>query len=450
MVGVRIAFVTQWFAPEPAAILPVGIADGLASRGHHVDVVTGFPNYPTGIVHAGYPIRRYRRDERGDRVVVHRAPLYPSHDTSAVRRSANYVSFALSAVWLARTRLPRPDAWLIYSSPATAALPALTVPRRLRAPTHLLIIDLWPDSVMDSGFVGGRVGHGMERALSAYCRRTYRAAASLGIPSAGMHDVLVSRGADPARIRYTPNWAEDDHLLPAVAPTDALRRSLGLPSGRLFMYAGNLGRLQGLDTLLEAFERCPEANLALVGDGIAKSELQDLVRRRRMSNVHFFGYQAPELVGRFIAASDVQVISLKDTPLLRVTTPSKVQAAMAAARPILVHACGDVAELVLRHGAGAVAHPGDVSATADQIRRLHRSDNSELVEMGRRARACYEAEFTPAAALDRIEAMLVGAAPGAMGPDPLVTRKGEAGRMNSIPGPRQAPRRSRESRPASG
>lgn len=443
----RIAFVTQWFAPEPGAMLAVGIAEGLASRGHHLDVLTGFPNYPTGIVHPGYPMRPYRRDDHSDRVVVHRAPLYPSHDTSAVRRSANYVSFALSAAWTARTRLPRPDAWLIYSSPATAALPALTVPRRLGAPIHLLIMDLWPDSVVDSGFVAGRVGHGIERALSAYCRRTYRDAAGIGIPSAGMHDVLVSRGADPARIRYTPNWTADDHLLPALAPSDDLRRSLGLPTGRLFMYAGNLGRLQGLDTLLEAFERCPEANLALVGEGIAKSELQDLVRRRGMTNVHFFGFQAPEQVGRFIAASDVQVISLRDTPLLRVTTPSKVQVAMAAGRPILVHACGDVAELVLRHRAGAVAYPGDVSATADQIRRLHRSDNAELVEMGRRARAGYEAEFTPIVALDRIEAMLADNARVGLAPDPFLTRRGAAERTNPIPRPRRALRPRSGSKP---
>ena len=124
----RIAFVTQWFPPEPGTVVASAIADGLAVRGHVVDVVTGFPNYPTGELQPGYPLQRYRRDERSERVTIHRAPLYPSHNTRAVKRMANYASFSASATWLTRSRLSRPDVWLTYSSPATAAVPALVAP----------------------------------------------------------------------------------------------------------------------------------------------------------------------------------------------------------------------------------------------------------------------------------------------------------------------------------
>src|SRR5665647_2347722 len=90
----RIAFVTQWFPPEQGTFVAAAIADGLAERGHEVHVLTGFPNYPTGRLQVGYPLRPYRREIRSDRVVVHRAPLFPSHDASAGKRAANYLSFA--------------------------------------------------------------------------------------------------------------------------------------------------------------------------------------------------------------------------------------------------------------------------------------------------------------------------------------------------------------------
>lgn len=402
----RIGFVTQWFPPEPGTLVASAIADGLAERGHYVDVLTGFPNYPTGKFHADYPVERYRRDQRSKRVTIHRAPLYPSHDANPVKRTANYLSYALSAAWVARTRLQRPDVWLTYSSPATAALPALTVPGRLRAPSYMLIQDLWPDSVTESGFVGGPVGRGIERSLDAYCSWSYRRSAGIGVISPSMRRILIERGVNPASIHLTPNWVEDDHLLPDRGASDECRRSLGLPPGRLFMYAGNMGELQGLEPLVEAFGRCPDANLVLVGNGVARPSLQKLAASKGMRNVQFVESQPTDRIGEFIAASDVQIVSLKDTPLLRATMPSKVQTSMAAGRPILAHAAGDVAEVVTRSSAGLSTRPGDVAAAARTIRALGSLTSDRLLAMGHSARVHYDQNFSPAAGLDRMEAML--------------------------------------------
>jgi colanic acid biosynthesis glycosyl transferase WcaI len=319
----RIAFVTQWFPPEPGTFVAAAIADGLAERGHEVHVLTGFPNYPTGKLQAGYPLRPYRRESRSESVTVHRAPLFPSHDDSAGKRMANYLTFATSASWVARTKMPRPDVWLTYSSPATAALPALTVPRRLHAPSYLLVQDLWPDSVTESGFVPGRLGRGMSAALHRYCNWTYRRSAGIGVISPSMASILAERGVTPEKICWLPNWVEDKHLLPREIPTDALRRALGLSQGRLFMYAGNMGELQELEPLIEAFAQCPGVNLALVGGGVDLAHLQHLVTSRGISNVHFVASQPTERIGKFVAASDVQIVSLRDTRLLRARCQAK-------------------------------------------------------------------------------------------------------------------------------
>jgi colanic acid biosynthesis glycosyl transferase WcaI len=403
----RIAFATQWFPPEPGTLVAAAIADGLAKRGHEVHVLTGFPNYPTGKLQAGYPLRLYRREIRSDRVTVHRAPLFPSHDSSAAKRMANYLSFGVSASWVARTKIPKPDVWLTYSSPATAALPALTLPRRLRTPSHLLLQDLWPDSVIESGFVPGLLGRGIETALHRFCDWTYRRSTSIGIISPSMAGILVKRGVEQGKIQLLPNWVEDTHLRPNEIPTDALRRSLGLPTGRLFMYAGNIGELQGLGPLIEAFAQCPEVNLVMVGEGVARSSLQHLVGSRGILNVHFVPSQLTERIGQFIAAADVQIVSLRDTRLLRATMPSKVQSCMAGSRPVLACAAGDVADLITASRSGIAARPGDVPAAVEAIRRLNAMPAEELIEMGRRGRVHYEMNFAPNVGLDRLESWLM-------------------------------------------
>lgn len=405
----RIAFVTQWFPPERGTLVSAAIADGLAGRGHEVDVLTGFPNYPTGRLHPDFPLRPYRRDHPGPGVVVHRAPLYPSHDADAVRRTANYASFAISSAWTARRRLSRPDVWLTYSSPATAALAAMTAPRRLRAPSCLIIQDLWPDSVTDSGFVGGRLGRIVEAGLTRFCGWTYRRSDAIGVISPGMRRILVGRGVAPEKIYDTPNWIDDAHLRPGPGPDAAGRAALGLPPGRLFMFAGNLGQLQGLEPLVDAFATCPQAQLALVGDGVAREALHRRCAESGLANVHFVPPQDIDRIGDYIAASDVQIVSLKDTPLLRVTMPSKVQASLAAGRPVLAHAPGDVADLVARAGAGLTAPPGDLAGTAAAIRQFCAADDERLRQWGQAARRCYEREFAPAAGAARLEDMLIAA-----------------------------------------
>lgn len=403
----RINFVTQWFPPEPGTVVASAIADGLAECGHEVHVLTGFPNYPTGRLQAGYPLRPYRVEVRSPNVTIHRAPLFPSHSTSARSRILNYLSYGISATIVGRTKLARPDAWLTYSSPATALLPSLLPGNARRAPSYMIVQDLWPDSVMESGLVGDLVRRCVGSSLHAFCNWTYRRSAGIGVIAPSMRDVLVGRGVPSEKIHFTPNWVQDDHLSPETTADDKLRASLGLSPGRLFMYAGNMGELQGLDRLIDAFAAVPEARFVLIGGGVARAALEERARSLHAENVTFLDAVPTSEIGRFLAASDVQVVSLKDTALLRATMPSKVQTAMAAARPVLAHAAGDVADLVTHTGSGVVAPPQNAMGAARAIHAMTHLPAQTLVEMGRRARSHYEANFSPLVGVERLETMLL-------------------------------------------
>lgn len=402
----RVGYVTQWFPPEPGTVVPAAIATGLVGLGHQVEVLTGFPNYPSGTLMPGYPLRPYRRDTGPADVTVHRAPLFPSHSASAIPRAANYLSFAAAAAAVGRAAIGRPDVWLVYSSPATAALPAFCMPRRHRAPVFLLIQDLWPDSVTGSGFMTSGASGGVEKALSRFCSWTYDRAAGIGVISPGMRQLLVARGVPNDKIFDTPNWIDDDHLHPDLTSESVERGALGLPEGRLWMYAGNFGELQGLDALIRAFASRPRAQLALVGDGVARERLGRLAADLGATNVRVFPQQPVSEIGRYIAASDVQIVSLQDTPLLRVTMPSKVQTAMAAARPILVHAGGDAADVVVRAGAGWRASPGSVEELVAAIDDGLDAPSERLSAMGLRSRAVFVDDYSSAVGPPRLAAAL--------------------------------------------
>lgn len=402
----RIGFITQWYPPEQGAGLSASIAEGLANLGHTVDVLTGYPNYPTGKVYAGYSVRAYQRELASPSVTVHRAPLYPSHSRSAFGRVLNYVTFAVGAAAVAHSIIPRPDAWLVYSSPATAAVPVL-IPGPKAAPFALLVQDLWPDSVTQSGFiVPSRATHMAEGLLHRFCQFTYRRARRIGVISPSMREVFISRGVPPNKLCYTPNWAvgaSRAELPVGAAPTN--RELLGLPAeGVLFLYAGNIGALQDLEQLVQNFPTSDSAQLVLMGDGVCRERIRHLAAHRK--NIHMKDPVPASQVKPYLEQSDALVVSLADTPLLRATMPSKMQASLAAGRPILVHGSGDVANVVVSAGSGAAAQPGDVAALHQAVAQIMELSPAERVAMGQRARALYREEFDYDLGIRRISEML--------------------------------------------
>ena len=399
---------SHWFDPEGgAAAGPGTIARALQTRGHEVDVLTGYPIYPAGRVFDGYRVRPYMRESiRG--VTVHRVPAYPSHDDNPGRRMANYLSYAATSTLAAPSVLGKSDVVFVYSSPATAATAAGPLRALRGVPYVMQIQDLWPDTVTSSGFVDKSASSRIERLLHLYCDETYRRAAHIAVISPGMADMLVSRGVPPTKISVIPNWAEESSFRP-VPKDPNLGAELELDRKFTIMYAGNLGEMQNLETFIEAASLLRgrhDIGFALVGAGVRKDSLVEQVNELGLDNVTFVGPQPFERMADILALADAQLVSLKDAPLYRVTMPSKVQANMAAGMPIIAAVAGDAARVVENAQCGRSVPPGDPHALAAAVRELADLEQNDRTELGRRARDYYRANFSEKIVGDTLEAIL--------------------------------------------
>jgi glycosyltransferase involved in cell wall biosynthesis len=393
----KVAYVTQWFAPEPGNV-PLWIALAMRRQGLDVGVVTAVPNYPAGKTYPGYPAwRRTREMVEGFAVV--RSPVYPSHGRSAAGRIVNLVSYAVSSSHFGRTTLKSADVALVYSSPATAAVAAMRARRRWGLPYVLLVLDLWPDSVFASGFLArGWARRAAERALRSFTQRAYDRAAHVAVTAPGMRELLIERGVPAAKISVIYNWVDELVMRPAEAD-EALRPRLGLTGQFILMYAGNHGAAQGLDVAIRAMDRLradPRVHLVLVGDGSEKTALRDLAERLKLSSVHFVDRVDADRIPGLMAAADLQLVSLADEALFRITMPSKVQSIMACAQPILLSAGGDAARAVETAGAGLTCRPGDPEALAIAIERAAGLPSTALAAMGRAGQEYYRAHLSEA------------------------------------------------------
>jgi colanic acid biosynthesis glycosyl transferase WcaI len=403
----RVGLLTQWYDPEPGpAALPGVLARGLAARGHEVQVVTGFPNYPTGEIANGYRLAR-RMDERLDGVGVRRVALYPSHDASAVRRGANYASFGASALVSGLPALRGVDALWVNYSPITVAWPMWAARYGLRVPLVVHVADLWPDTMLAGGFgPSGAAGRLARTALDRWCDLMYRSADSVAYISPGVRRVLADRGVPEAKLAYVPMWADEDVFHPTSSD---LRAELGLSDDRIvLLYAGAMGEAQGLQTLVEACAAATDPRFVclLAGSGIAEGSLRAEADRLGATNVRFIGRVPQTAMTELMATADLSYVGLRPHPLSPVTMPSKTQAGLAAGRPLLVAAVGDVADVVRTAGIGFTADPADAASIGAAIARACSLGREGLRALGERARQYYEDTFSANRGVESIEALL--------------------------------------------
>lgn len=117
-------------------------AKELVRRGHQVEVLTGFPNYP-GKIYRGYRVKLIQKESM-DGVTVYRFPLYPSHDRSSLKRIICYSSLSI-AMAFDRTFDHSKSRCGICRVLATLGLPAVILKWLRRIPFVYNIQD-WPIS----------------------------------------------------------------------------------------------------------------------------------------------------------------------------------------------------------------------------------------------------------------------------------------------------------------
>lgn len=378
----RILYLTQWFEPEPHVIKGLRFVRALQAAGHEVTVVTGFPNYPSGRLYPGYRVKPVQR-ERIDGVDIVRLPLYPSHDSSSLRRSLNYLSFFVSALAYLLVRREPFDRAYVYHPPITVGLAAALAGMVRRLPFILDIQDLWPDTLAAVGMEGGRR---LMRPIGWLCAFVYRRAEAIVAQSEGMRATLAARGVPAGKLVTIHNWAEAE-------PRCRGRSAPLVPHRFVVVYGGNLGKAQGLGTVLQAALRLrdlhPDVLIRLYGDGVEAASLRAQAEALDLRNLEIHPQIGKDEINAVFARADALLVHLTDHPLFTITVPSKVQAYLATGRPIAAGVAGEAARLLADSGAALVAPPGDPAALAHAIASLADTSPGDRRRMGLKGRSYY-------------------------------------------------------------
>ena len=384
----RLIIFTNHFYPESFRVND--IAFNRAQRGDQVTVLTGIPDYPEGHFHKGYSLFKKRVEFVNGVKVIH-VPLIPRGDGGKIRMVLNYASsvfFFFFYGWY-QALFHRYDAVFVHdTSPAFISLPAKTVSKVQKIPLYHWILDMWPESLTAGGINGGK----FYTLIHKMMKGIYKRDKEILITSKGSRKLLNERGVSDEKITYLPNWNDD-----AISSVDESVLP-PFPDGFIVMFAGNLGFAQNMENLLAAANELKEEkdiHWVFVGDGRKKLWMDEYVKEHHLEDtVHLLGRYPIETMGAFFKKADVMLVALNDVLIFNLVLPAKVQAYMAAGKPILASLCGEGADIVKDANCGWSVPSNDYKELAATVSEIARIDKQELATLGKNARNYYEANFT--------------------------------------------------------
>jgi putative colanic acid biosynthesis glycosyltransferase WcaI len=336
-------------------------------------------------------------------VRVLRTFIFPYHGCRGSLRMLNYLTWMVSSIqaaWLA----PPCDVMYVWHPPLTVGVSAWVISKLKRVPFVYDVQDLWPESALASGLMQpGPLVDGLYR-LADW---VYARAPRILVVSQPAAEHLRQRGVDAGKISVAPHWLDTTPFERESARD--VRAEFGWGNKFVVMFAGNLGMVQGLETLIEAAALLRDragVEFVLVGDGSDRARLESMVAEKHLANVRFAGRHPPAEMPAFMRAADALVVHLRRSEIADHVVPTKILSYLAAGRPVVCATTGASADLVRAANVGLTCEPSDAPALAAAIADLASMPADARETLGRNGRAYLHAHFEKQTVIDGYERAL--------------------------------------------
>jgi glycosyltransferase involved in cell wall biosynthesis len=379
------------------------IAEGLAGEAE-TRVLCGQPTYsqrgtraPAREVHAGVAIRRCAGTALDKDVI----PL----------KLINIATLGASVGWHALTRFRTGDVVLVVTTPPLFPLLVLAACRLRGARSILLVHDVFPDSAIAAGLLAP--ASLAARLFAAVNRRLYRLADRVCAVGRDMAE-LIARKTGPMRapIAVIPNWADEDDVHPGPRRDNPLLRELGLLDAFVVQYAGNMGRVHDLESIVAAARIVGAGDRTVrflfIGFGAKRGWLEAQIQKHALGNAILLPNRPRADQQNFLNACDVSISAFVDG-MVGVGVPSRMYNVLAAGKPMIaaMDEESEQARVIREEDVGWVVRPGDGPGLAAAVLEAKR-DPARLQAMGVRARAAAEGRYSRASAVAQFRVLAGG------------------------------------------
>lgn len=364
------------------------IAEGLTDK-FNVKVLCGQPNY------SGRGIRAPKHEIHNE-VEIFRAFGTTLDKNVILFRLINMLTLSLSVFFKAIFNFRKGDKILVVTTPPSMPF-IVALASLFRGGSYTLLIhDNYPEILIavektsESSF--------LVRIIEIFNRWLYKYAAKIIVCGRDMKELVGRKtvGLD-IPIVYIPNWAELEQVSPQPRENNKLLEELDLKEKFVFLYAGNMGHPNDLESIIFCAEKLSDDerfHFIFLGAGVKRKWLETEVSEKKLSNVTLLSPKPRSEQNIFLNACDVAIVSLVKK-MRGVSMPSRTYNILAVGKPILglVESDSEVAFVVEEDAVGWTVSPNEPTELLKLIHKIY-DERDKIPKMQEHARKAALAKYS--------------------------------------------------------
>lgn len=220
-----------------------------------------------------------------------------------------------------------------------------------------------------------------------------------------MRKKLIEKGVAEEKALLIPNWANTGMFDPVKGGGKWQKEFKKTPDSVLAVYSGNLGKKQGLETLIDAAKILKEEkniHFVICGDGAGRSDMVESTEG--MDNITFLPLQPMYNFVHLMIAADIHLLPQK-AGAADLVMPSKLGNILASGRPVVAGASEDTQVYDAVEGCGIAVRPEVGEDFAQAILKLAKDKNLRAT-MGKKGQERAAVEWSKEGVLTSMEAAL--------------------------------------------
>jgi glycosyltransferase involved in cell wall biosynthesis len=384
----RYWIVTELFYPEEVSTgyIMTKIAEGLSSR-VSVGVICGPSGYQSKVLKANYEIN--------PKILVKRVSV-PSFDKNKiVLRVIGFLILTLGFFFKILFNVSKKDKLILVTNPPSL-LPVISFLKLIKGFKYTIIVhDVFPENAIAGGLLNK---HGKTyKIILSIINWSYKKADDLIVVGRDMRDLFEIKTQMNKPINVITNWADHEMVYPLEDFDLKGYYSLQIEKEIIIQFAGNIGRVQGLDMVFNTIEHLQNENLhfIFIGSGALKDSLIKKSESMTFRKIHFLPPKSRIDQQLFLNACHIGLVTLSPG-MYGLGVPSKVYNIMAAGKPILY--IGDknseIYLYIIDHEIGWAFTWDEQKRLNQFLSKLNYSMLGEIISKGSKARKLVENKFT--------------------------------------------------------
>lgn len=355
----RLVIITELFPPdETSTSYILGEMANAAAKVYDVQVICGPEIYDA----------RKRLDEAhpfhlDPSIKVLRAEGLGIDKNTTFGKARSFLAMSKRLYKLAKQNIRKGDKVLLVTNPAPLVL-LMSWLRKIREfELNILVHDVFPENTVPAGL---HIPSFIYKLVKRLFDKAYSRSDKLLAIGRDMAAVLKEKAGEKVRIEIVENWGDVENIHPLPFPEGDIKLE----------YAGNIGRVQGLEKLVVDLPAGIE--LHFYGTGA----MEEILKKHNKPNVFFHGPYFRSQQQEVLGAAHISIVTLSEG-MFGLGVPSKTYNIMAAGRPIIYFGPenGEIGLLIKEYGIGYIGWP-------------EKWDVDELMMMGARARSLAEDKYS--------------------------------------------------------